>query len=1058
MADINLSAEKQKAILDSLKSGIDNIDFSRLSSGISQTLDTIKSTVKGTNDLSEAIVNVEKAQKQVNNKLTYYEKLKNAHGGLTQQQLDEYDELLDKQEELNALQDSYNEQIKIANKELQKQQKILGTIKNVTDAIVKVVGEGAKKWLEIDELATTTAKAMGMNANESKAYHKALSSTAKDLAFNYGITVKEANELQNAYSNASSKARLLTKNQMEYSVALSQLVGNETLSQMFEQMDNLGSDADAATKNLSKAYSQAAKLGLNASKASAAFAKNLSMANKYSFKNGVDGIMKMTMLSQKLKFNLESMGSMIDKFSNIDSAIETSAKMQVLGGSYAQAFGNPLEAMSMALMNPEELIKKFTEMVKSKGVFDEKTGEVRISPMDRAFLKEAANALGVDANEIMNAANASVRNSHIEKQMQSGLNEAQQTALLNKAQWDTETGKAYIVTKGEDGNDVKHNIEDISANDKLISELMKQEEPVEDIRKNVAEIAKSLTPVSKKMAGLKEEKEIAESELLDKPMRLFDDVMTKFANSGFWKTLTDGSWGTGGMMAGLIGWDILKTTVLKGGDGLLKSLKWLGNGLKSVGSSLIKGIGSVAKSIWGATKFVGKGAWNATKSIAKTAKGAAKGKLGKGGLLALASFGTDLLKDNLVENGSIEKGGVADRALGATSNILGKAGIGMTLGGPWGAAIGAAVGALQSARDEWGQSLKDDHAARMKSSSVLDQYVGYLEQLGTTVLDLGGDIGDTVDNTINALCDGLGEGWDQMMKGDVLKGIGTMCKGIGKGFKELIFGLGKTFKNLWNNSITLITDSWTMFSTALDKFIVTPLKNGVNWLIDKFNKITDAIAKPINWVVEKLKALIDGISGIMSNPGETIVESAKGIVGSVWDGLKNGARSIWDWTQNMFGIQTDNTPHADGMINLPKSAPITEAYIKEQNISGNKARLGVYNTDESILNNDILGKLTSSITPIPTVGQKVNIVPTVETSTQNTSSIKDINLNINGTLKLDGSSIGSKQIDLDLSALFNDPRVKAQLVDMVREEFTRVNGKAIKDSKFYKLGNMSAFG
>lgn len=996
MADIsNLSPSEAKQILDDLKNTINSISLNNLSGDMQTVLSTMQQTVNSTKDLSIALDSVSDAQQEINIRLTKYERKIKAGIPLLGQEQDEYLKLLDISEQLSKSELERNRILRENTKALQKQSATLGVIKNITDAIVKVVGQSATKWLEIDELSKSTAKAMGMNAKESMAYHKALSQTTKELAVDYGLTVKEANELQNAYSNASGKARLLTKEQMTYSASLNNLVGNDVLSSVFENMDNLGSDADAATGALSKAWSKASKLGLNAAKTSKEFAKNLSMANRYNFKNGVDGIMKMTMLSQKLKFNLDSMGGMIDKFSNIDSAIETSAKMQVLGGSFAQAFGNPLEAMSMALMNPEELINKFTKMVEGKGVFDEKTGQVKIDPMQRMMLKQAAENLGINFDDVMNATNATARNSHIEKQFQGDLNEDQKVALLNKAQWDAKTGKAFIVTHDENGFERKTNVEDIHANDGIIAELLKQEEPVEDIRKHVAEISKALVSDKERIEGVKEQRDIAMSQTLDPLFRKLEDFGLKFANSDLWKLLTDGSMGTGGMMLGLIGWDILKTVILKGGNILFSALKGLAKGITATG------------------KFI----WNAGSKIMSSAAGKALG--------ALAVVD---IRRQLQDSGIIKKGSSADAAVNISSKTL----AGYMVGGPVGAAVGAALSTLQSARDAWGKTLKDEHKARMKSSNFMDKYLGTFEQLGVTILDLGGDLADTVDKTVGALSKGFSEGFSQILNGDFAEGFKTMGYGILESGKELFSGLWETLKNLGNNL-------WEYSKNMFDTFIITP-----------FNAVTDGIKKGFDWVTEKIYAFGNGMLEVV-------------------DGIKNFFAHPVDTVKSWFGgnttqATTDNTAHADGHISLPNEAPITKAYMKEQSMSGGNARLGVFNTNESIVGNDILAQMMSAInpsnsliSPIPTVGQKVNIAPTQGLNQPMQSSLKDINLNINGTLRLDGSMLGNKQVDLDLSSLFNDPRVKAQLIDMVREEFTKVNGKQIKDSRFYKLGNMSGF-
>ena len=81
------------------------------------------------------------------------------------------------------------------------------------------------------------------------------------------------------------------------------------------------------------------------------------MANQYKFADGVNGIMKMTALSEKLGFNLQSMGSVIDKFNTIQGSIESSANLQMLGGMGAAYGSNPMTMLYESL-NDQRLLQR----------------------------------------------------------------------------------------------------------------------------------------------------------------------------------------------------------------------------------------------------------------------------------------------------------------------------------------------------------------------------------------------------------------------------------------------------------------------------------------------------------------------------------------------------------------------------------------------------------------------------------------------------------------------------------------------------------------------------
>ena len=90
-----------------------------------------------------------------------------------------------------------------------------------------------------------------------------------------------------------------------------------------KNLDVFATSADATIDYLGKGTARAALEGLNVKKFSDAFTNNIKMASKYTFKEGITGIQKMTLLSQRLKFNMESVGTAMDKFSTLEGALDS---------------------------------------------------------------------------------------------------------------------------------------------------------------------------------------------------------------------------------------------------------------------------------------------------------------------------------------------------------------------------------------------------------------------------------------------------------------------------------------------------------------------------------------------------------------------------------------------------------------------------------------------------------------------------------------------------------------------------------------------------------------
>jgi hypothetical protein len=162
----------------------------------------------------------------------------------------------------------------------------------------------------------------------------------------------------------------------------------------------------------------------------------------------------MTLLSQKLKFNMDSIANAAGRFETVQSAIETSANLQMLGGTYSAQFGNPLEAMNMAMLDMEGFTNKIVDTFGSKATFNRETGQVEMSAIDKRLMKEAANQLGISYEEAWNMASQQAKISDIERDLSKntqGFTEDEKAFISSKTQFID--GKHQMVFYDEEGNE-----------------------------------------------------------------------------------------------------------------------------------------------------------------------------------------------------------------------------------------------------------------------------------------------------------------------------------------------------------------------------------------------------------------------------------------------------------------------------------------------------------------------------------------------------------------------------------------------------------------------------
>ena len=346
------------------------------------------------------------------------------------------------------------------------------------------------------------AREMGMNAKEAQAYTEVLTDRTEKLAAKYGVAAEQVKELQRNISIATSRQLMLNETQAEQFLQLNKLVGSSTVSKFTEEMMNgMGGQVDAVTGAVSKAYATAAKSGLNAQKVSEKIASNLGMANRLSFRNGVEGLTRMAMQAEKMGMNLSSVETAAGKFLDLQDAIQNTAKLQMLGGSAGAMFSNPLTAAYEANYDPEAFAKRMQDSLASYATFDANKGVSSVNGMNMDFVRNIAQAMGISTEEATRMAkkNAEVKykESHINTSAYRGMGLSQEQIdfLINKST--VKDGKVMFT-------DMNNNTTELSANgkinEKVLEEMMKYNGMSD--RDIMEENARSLTSINEKLKGI----------------------------------------------------------------------------------------------------------------------------------------------------------------------------------------------------------------------------------------------------------------------------------------------------------------------------------------------------------------------------------------------------------------------------------------------------------------------------------------------------------------------------------------------------------------------------
>ncbi|MBP3630043.1 MAG: hypothetical protein J6J23_00995, partial [Clostridia bacterium] len=564
-------------------------------------------------------------------------------------------------------------------------------------AIYNEVKKLTDPWAKADHAASKYVKTVGMakKGMEDLRRDTLKNITNNGLTHKYNIDPTELLEAQTNYVKGIGRNIRISEMDQENMAAMRAVAGNIG-TELAGKFENFGLTMSDTADHVGKMFTDASKEGVLFEAYAENVSKNIKIAQNYTFKNGIKGLESMAKKATALKLDMQQVAAFADKVSTVEGAIDVSAKLQVLGGPFA-AMADPLGMLNEGLNDMEGLQDRLVKMVGGMGSFDKSTGEVKVSAFNKARIKEAANAMGVSYDSIMESVNAQAKRGEIDKQISasstaSALPDEMKELIRNSGTF--KDGKAGVSIRGE-----FKSLDELSGKD---YEALKKETQTES--EDIKDIAANLRSLVDAREGLEKSYETWMARIYS-----WLGQTEKWILKGIAHLTIIGAIVKGVFAAGRIGELIqgFKGIFSQGMGGSGNRMGGFGNRIGGLGKNLLGGVGNkiLGKT---ATSTIVKGGLKrtATRAIAKiggkaAAKGAATlgGKLAtglaKGGPWGLVAEGISLagnaLMDRAIAKGKMKKGGVGHHVGKAATGALSGAAIGSILG-PVGAAVGAVIG------------------------------------------------------------------------------------------------------------------------------------------------------------------------------------------------------------------------------------------------------------------------------------------------------------------------------------------------------------------------------
>lgn len=365
-------------------------------------------------------------------------------------------------------------------------------------------------WAEASHAASQYAKSVGLAKKGMDALRKStIDNMVKNhIGINYNVSTDELLKLQENYTKAVGRNVRLSNADQENMAAMSAIIGEGKTTEFASQFENFGLSMSSTAEHMGKMFADASKAGISFEKYSDNIKQNISIAQNYTFKDGLKGLESMAKKATAIKMDMQMVANFAEKVSTVEGAIDVGAKLQVLGGPFAQA-ADPLGMLNEGLNDIEGLQDRVIRMVGQMGSFDKSTGEVKVSSFNKRRIRAAAEAMGMDYGKLMESVNANAKRREVEKQLSasasaSKLDDNMKELIKNNVEF--KDGKAGVSINGEWKSIDKLGNKDYES---LVAETQDQAADVKDI-------AKTLRSLVDKRKGIIKQRDAAQAQISER--------------------------------------------------------------------------------------------------------------------------------------------------------------------------------------------------------------------------------------------------------------------------------------------------------------------------------------------------------------------------------------------------------------------------------------------------------------------------------------------------------------------------------------------------------------
>ena len=371
---------------------------------------------------------------------------------------------------------------------------------NVLKSMLGVVYDFYNYWEKVNDEVLKVNKNFGgtlKSINKSGSYSQVFYTNLKKSLPTIELLGSSAEEVSKAVADIAdhtgSMVGVSSKALTNYA-ALSKILGAENLDGSIQALTDMGYGFQSSTDYMNDMLLTSQKMGINATKAGKVLSQNFKSASNISFKGGAKEIAEMARQSVLLGVDMSKVLAKVDELRSPEEAIDFSQQMQMLGGSFADLFGDAFDVMNEARNDPKKFQEKVSKAAQSLMTLNEQ-GEYVFQGADLDRAKLAAQQLGMSVDDLRQSG-VKMQKMNILKNSFGGIDEEQAGILSGFVD----------MTKSKGGKISLTGLEGLSP------------ETLSKLEISQSQLSDASTLTSKQMSGLADalrEKEASDAKLLD---------------------------------------------------------------------------------------------------------------------------------------------------------------------------------------------------------------------------------------------------------------------------------------------------------------------------------------------------------------------------------------------------------------------------------------------------------------------------------------------------------------------------------------------------------------